>query len=66
MKNGDFFRLLWDAWVNTFTEKLILSAFEHTGLIPFNPNVILGRFATKEAEPPKTPPHVPKVYNEKD
>jgi hypothetical protein len=27
IKKGDFFRLFWDAWVNTFTKKLILSAF---------------------------------------
>lgn len=66
MKKGDFFRLFWDAWVNTFTEKLILSAFKHTGLMPFNHNVILDKFATKEANPPKTPPPIPRVYNGKD
>jgi hypothetical protein len=53
MKKDDFFRLFWAAWVQTFTEKLVLSAFKHTGLIPFNPNVILDKFATKEAEPLK-------------
>ncbi|KAF1352669.1 hypothetical protein EJ07DRAFT_136570 [Lizonia empirigonia] len=66
MKKGDFFRLFWDAWVSTFTEKLILSAFKHTGLIPFNPNVILDKFAAKEAEPPKTPPRVSRVNSGKD
>jgi hypothetical protein len=35
-------------------------------LIPFNPSVILDRFATKEAEPPKTPPAIPRIYNGKD
>jgi hypothetical protein len=66
IKKGDFFRLFWDAWMKTFTEKLILSAFKNTGLIPFNPNVILDRFTTKEAKPPKTPPLVPRVYEGKD
>jgi hypothetical protein len=55
MKKGDFFHLFWTAWVKTFTEKLILSAFKSTGLIPFNPNVILNKFVTKEPEQPKTP-----------
>lgn len=65
MKKGDFFRLFWQAWVETFTEKLILSAFKHTGLIPYNPNVILDKFATKEDEP-KTPEPVRRVYDGKD
>jgi hypothetical protein len=55
MKKGDFFHLFWVAWAKTFTEKLILSAFESTSLIPFNPTVILNKFVTREPEQPKTP-----------
>ena len=65
IKKGDFFRLFWQAWVDTFTEKLILSAFKHTGLIPYNPNVILDRFATKE-DKPTTPEPIRRVYDGKD
>jgi hypothetical protein len=63
MKKGDFFRLFWAAWVKTFTEKLILSAFKSTGLIPFNPgnpNVVLNKFLPKEPEP------VQRVHDGKD
>jgi hypothetical protein len=66
MKKGDFFRIFWAAWVNTFTEKLILSAFKSTGLIPFNPNVILNKLVTKEPEQPKTPEPVRRVYDGRD
>ena len=48
MKRTDFFRLSWAAWVQEFTDELILSAFKHGGMIPFNPNVILDKFAMKE------------------
>ena len=60
MKKGDFFRLFWAAWVKTFTEKLIYSAFKSTGLSPWDPNVILRKFAPKSPEPPPvTPPPQP-------
>ena len=60
MKKGDFFRLFWAAWVKTFTEKLIHSAFKSTGLSPWDPNVILSKFAPKSPEPPPvTPPPQP-------
>ena len=65
IKKGDFFRLFWQAWVETFTEKLILSAFKHTGLIPYDPNVILNKFATDKDEP-RTPEPVRRVYDGKD
>jgi hypothetical protein len=52
--------------VKTFTKKLILSAFESTGLMPFNPNVILNKFVTKEPKQPKTPEPVRRVYDGKD
>jgi len=52
IKKSDFFRLFWTAWVATFTEKLILSSFEATGVHPPNADVILDRFTQ---EKPTTP-----------
>jgi hypothetical protein len=45
VKKGDFFGLFWAAWVSTFTVDLIQKAFKAVGVYPFNPNVILERFA---------------------
>ena len=59
IKKGDFFSLFWDAWLMSFTEKLILKAFESTGIHPLNRDKILHRFkpATSEAShSPVTPP----------
>ncbi|KAI1517459.1 hypothetical protein Ptr86124_004396, partial [Pyrenophora tritici-repentis] len=43
--------LFWSAWISSFTESLILKAFEATGIWPMDANVILRRFAsTPEAE----------------
>ncbi|KAF7578265.1 Membrane-bound metallopeptidase [Pyrenophora tritici-repentis] len=51
IKKGDFFPLFWSAWISSFTENLILKAFEATGIWPIDANVILRRFAsTPEAE----------------
>jgi hypothetical protein len=51
IKKGDFFPLFWSAWKSSFTESLILKAFEATGIWPMDANVILRRFAsTPEAE----------------
>ncbi|KAI1513268.1 Tc5 transposase DNA-binding domain containing protein [Pyrenophora tritici-repentis] len=51
IKKGDFFPLFWSAWISSFTESLILKAFEATGIWPMDANVILRRFAsTPEAE----------------
>jgi hypothetical protein len=51
IKKGDFFPLFWSAWISSFTENLILKAFEATGIWPMDANVILRRFAsTPEAE----------------
>ena len=51
-KKGDFFLLFWRAWVETFTEALILRSFEAVGIALLNPDVILRRFnkSTPEAE----------------
>jgi hypothetical protein len=37
MAKADFFPLFWQAWTSSFTESLILKAFEATGLSPPNP-----------------------------
>jgi hypothetical protein len=44
LSKADFFALFWPAWVSTFTENLILKAFEATGIHPMDPNVVLNRF----------------------
>jgi hypothetical protein len=41
LNKGDFTSLFWPAWVDTFTEKLVLSAFESTGINPLDADVIL-------------------------
>ena len=45
MSKRDFFPLFYRAWQASFKEATILKAFEVTGLVPFNPEVILQRFA---------------------
>lgn len=65
IKKGDFFRLFWSAWVKTFTKQLIESAFKHTGLIPFDPEMVLKRFKKKYGPSPKLAVPVP-VYAGKD
>ena len=56
VKKSDFFSLFWPAWVNTFTKKLVLTAFETTGIHPPNANVILSRFRTPSPPIIRTPP----------
>ena len=53
---ADFIGLFWPAWVNTFTESLVLTAFKTTGIHPPNADVILDRFKTPTPQPPATPP----------
>jgi hypothetical protein len=51
IKKGDFSPLFWSAWISSFTENLILKAFEATGIWLMDAEVILRRFAsTPEAE----------------
>ena len=50
----DFFRFFYAAWSQSFTEKNIKKAFEATGLAPFNPQVILQRFTTKDHSRPSS------------
>jgi hypothetical protein len=49
-QKGDFFKILWEAWTQTFTGKLILRSFEAVGIAPLNPNVILNCFTPSQAE----------------
>jgi len=44
----DFFRLFNQAWVASFKQKTVLSAFEKCGLYLFNPQRVLVRFSNKE------------------
>jgi len=48
IKKGSFFPLFWRAWISSFQETRILKAFEATGVSPFNPEVILQRFAIEQ------------------
>ena len=38
VQKADFISLFWPAWVNTFTESLILRAFKTTGIHPLHPH----------------------------
>jgi hypothetical protein len=49
MSKRDFFPLFYRAWQISFKEMTILKAFEATGLLPFNPEVILKRFNTSSS-----------------
>ena len=55
---SDFFMLFWQAWQQTFTEKLVLSAFEHTGIWPQNADVVLSRWADDSDDGYETPPPI--------
>lgn len=50
VKKSDFFKLFWDAWVTSFSEKNVLSSFKSTGVSPFNPDVILRRFINNDSD----------------
>ena len=47
----EFLHLFWPAWVNTFTETLVLSGFRATGISPPNADVILDRFRRTSHSP---------------
>jgi hypothetical protein len=49
MSKRDFFPLFYRAWQISFKKMTILKAFEATGLLPFNPEVILKRFNTSSS-----------------
>ena len=48
-----FWKFFIEAWKEAFTEKNILSAFESTGVHPFNPDKVLAIFKKREHTPEK-------------
>ncbi|EED11769.1 conserved hypothetical protein [Talaromyces stipitatus ATCC 10500] len=48
----DFFRLFRASWNEVFTSKNINSAFKHTGLYSFNPEIVIQKFSKKIASRP--------------
>jgi hypothetical protein len=57
VKKAEFFPLFWDAWVKTFAKKLVLKAFEATGLFPQDADRIFHRFKPATPEKLTTPSH---------
>ena len=56
--NQSYFRHFRKARKNAYTTKNIKAAFEVTGIVPFNPRRVLGRFTgTAKADPLTTPKH---------
>ncbi|KAF2274661.1 uncharacterized protein EI97DRAFT_96011 [Westerdykella ornata] len=47
----DFFRLFWTAWDSSLKPTTILSAFEATGLAPFDPERVLACFRSRDNRP---------------
>ena len=43
IRKRDFFSLFWTAYEKTFNKKIIGSAFEKTGIWPFNPSIVLDK-----------------------
>ena len=52
----EFFAALSSIRKQTFKRTTILSAFRQTGLIPFNPNIVLSKLPATTPSPPSTPP----------
>ena len=55
VKKRDFFRLFYESWTRTFTERHILRSFEVAGLWPPNAAAIVDRFLNKRPQVPRTP-----------
>jgi hypothetical protein len=51
MSKRDFYPMFMAAWEASFKRETILKAFQATGLSPFNPEVILKRFSTRQPTP---------------
>jgi hypothetical protein len=64
LSKRDFMSLFWPAWVDTFTEKLVLSAFASTGINPPDADVILDRFMKPPPLPTPSPPATPPAQTE--
>jgi hypothetical protein len=64
LNKEDFISLFWPAWIDTFTNRLVLSAFENTGINPPDPDVILDRFKKPPPPPTPSPPATPPAQTE--
>jgi hypothetical protein len=51
MSKRDFYPMFMTAWEASFREGAILKAFEATSLLPFEPEVILKKFNTRQPTP---------------
>ena len=52
----EFLTALGSVREQTFKRTTILSAFRQTGLIPFNPDIVLSKLPATTPSPPSTPP----------
>jgi hypothetical protein len=59
VQKGDFFPLFWGAWESTFTTRLVLRAFEATGIAPMKADVILERFRKQDDNESEARPSTP-------
>jgi uncharacterized protein YdiU (UPF0061 family) len=50
----DFFRLFWNAWKKAVSPADIKNSWRATGLVPWNPEVILARFREDTAQRPSS------------
>jgi hypothetical protein len=66
VKKSDFFKLFWDAWVTSFSEKNVLSSFASTGISPFNPNVILQQYINSDSNTSSDSEDDAQVYEGED
>jgi len=52
MSKREFFSIFWPSFLRAMTEKNIQGAFKKTGLVPFNPDVVLGIITLKTVDLP--------------
>ena len=55
----DFLSIFQDMRLKTFTKSTILAAFRNTGLVPYNPNVVISKIEAQSRQRPTTPPPPP-------
>ena len=55
MKKSDFFGLFYKAWLQTFTEDVVLQSFKATGIHPPDPSPVLNCWAKQSSKLPRTP-----------
>jgi hypothetical protein len=68
VQKGDFFPLFWSAWESTFTTKLVLKAFEATGIAPMKADVVLECFRKQDDDESEAQPSalLPKDWRQMD